>query len=278
MDGTELKKFESPKLKNIYRYPVSEIFPAVQGEGQLIGRPTTFIRLGGCDYRCRWPVAIDTPIVTYDGRHVAAGTIRVGDELIGMAARKLSKDPVLTVRGQPIPVRVTGVEHASRPCFEVSFENHNSVVVGDEHYFFRVGNPNSGRARSIKNLKPGDRLKAFQKWRMRPGDGYHEIVDKHLQYRRNDFARVTDIKPIGEKMVAAIQTDGGSFYDANGLLHKNCDSMFSVLQKYKDQWAKLTPGDIVSALRFLETNAGVLWPKLITLSGGNPALHRIMRK
>ena len=34
---------------------VSEIFgPTLQGEGPLIGRPTMFVRTGGCDYRCRW--------------------------------------------------------------------------------------------------------------------------------------------------------------------------------------------------------------------------------
>lgn len=34
---------------------VSEIFgPVLQGEGALIGRPTLFVRTGGCDYRCAW--------------------------------------------------------------------------------------------------------------------------------------------------------------------------------------------------------------------------------
>lgn len=34
---------------------VSEIFgPTVQGEGPLIGKPTVFVRTGGCDYRCSW--------------------------------------------------------------------------------------------------------------------------------------------------------------------------------------------------------------------------------
>lgn len=34
---------------------ISEIFgPTIQGEGALIGRPTIFVRTGGCDYRCSW--------------------------------------------------------------------------------------------------------------------------------------------------------------------------------------------------------------------------------
>ena len=34
---------------------ISEIFgPTIQGEGTLIGRPTVFVRTGGCDYRCSW--------------------------------------------------------------------------------------------------------------------------------------------------------------------------------------------------------------------------------
>lgn len=34
---------------------ISEIFgPTIQGEGQLIGKPTVFVRVGGCDFRCVW--------------------------------------------------------------------------------------------------------------------------------------------------------------------------------------------------------------------------------
>src|SRR5207302_11308894 len=34
---------------------VSECFgPTLQGEGALIGKPTIFVRTGGCDYRCDW--------------------------------------------------------------------------------------------------------------------------------------------------------------------------------------------------------------------------------
>lgn len=34
---------------------ISEIFgPTIQGEGALIGRPTVFVRTGGCDFICQW--------------------------------------------------------------------------------------------------------------------------------------------------------------------------------------------------------------------------------
>ena len=40
-------------LKDSKRIPLVDIFgPTIQGEGQLIGRPTWFVRLGGCDYKC----------------------------------------------------------------------------------------------------------------------------------------------------------------------------------------------------------------------------------
>jgi 7-carboxy-7-deazaguanine synthase len=36
-------------------FPVVEVFgPTIQGEGELAGMPTAFVRFGGCDYRCSW--------------------------------------------------------------------------------------------------------------------------------------------------------------------------------------------------------------------------------
>lgn len=38
--------------------PVLEVFASIQGEGQFVGEPQTFLRLRGCPLRCRW---CDTP-------------------------------------------------------------------------------------------------------------------------------------------------------------------------------------------------------------------------
>lgn len=50
------------------RIRISEIFgPTIQGEGPLIGRPTVFVRTGGCDYRCAWCDTLYAVLPEYHG-------------------------------------------------------------------------------------------------------------------------------------------------------------------------------------------------------------------
>lgn len=56
---------EQPELPEV-SFRVQEIFgPTIQGEGALVGKPTLFIRLGGCDYRCAWCDTIYAVDISY---------------------------------------------------------------------------------------------------------------------------------------------------------------------------------------------------------------------
>lgn len=46
---------------------VNEIFHSIQGESSFAGRPCTFVRLTGCDQRCRW---CDTEHAFHQGRDI----------------------------------------------------------------------------------------------------------------------------------------------------------------------------------------------------------------
>lgn len=63
---------------------ISEIFgPTIQGEGSLVGRPTVFVRTGGCDYMCSWCLHSNTKITLSSGLSKKIKDIDIGDTLIG---------------------------------------------------------------------------------------------------------------------------------------------------------------------------------------------------
>lgn len=90
---------ESP-LRDTPTLRLSEIFgPTVQGEGALTGRPTVFVRTGGCGYRCHW---CDTPFAVlpeYRDQWQAWGSEAVLDEVDRLA-------------GAPILVTLSGGDPA----------------------------------------------------------------------------------------------------------------------------------------------------------------------
>jgi 7-carboxy-7-deazaguanine synthase len=76
--------------------PVSEIFPAVQGEGPLLGKPTVFVRTGGCDYRCAW----------CDSLHAVLPEHK--DEWTPMTPAEIMGDVLALTHGQPIIITLSG--------------------------------------------------------------------------------------------------------------------------------------------------------------------------
>ncbi len=54
------------------RVRINEIFHSIQGESTWAGRPCVFVRLTGCNLRCRW---CDTEYAFYEGRHAEIGGV-----------------------------------------------------------------------------------------------------------------------------------------------------------------------------------------------------------
>ncbi len=83
---------------------IAEVFgPVIQGEGAQAGRPTLFIRTGGCDYRCTW---CDTMFAVDPGNSSAWERLtaedimgRVADLTNAMPAGVDNQMPLITLSG-----------------------------------------------------------------------------------------------------------------------------------------------------------------------------------
>lgn len=75
--------------------PVSETFWSIQGEGKLAGVPSLFIRLCGCNLRCRW---CDTPYASWEPE----GELRGIDSLIELARSRPETAHVVLTGGEPM--------------------------------------------------------------------------------------------------------------------------------------------------------------------------------
>jgi 7-carboxy-7-deazaguanine synthase len=73
---------------------ISEIFTSVQGEGSLIGVPSVFVRLSGCNLRCRW---CDTPYASWNPE----GPIQTIDQIVEEVTSS-GVDHVVLTGGEPM--------------------------------------------------------------------------------------------------------------------------------------------------------------------------------
>lgn len=100
---------------------ISETFYSIQGEGELTGVPSVFIRTSGCNLRCTW---CDTPYASWRPE----GTERTPEELVREASAHPGRHAVLT-GGEPmiapeLPVLAAGLRAAG---FHITIETAGTV-------------------------------------------------------------------------------------------------------------------------------------------------------
>ena len=76
---------------------ISEIFYSIQGEGELTGVPSVFIRTSGCNLRCRW---CDTPYASWNPRGEDMSVDRILEEV-----KKYPAGHVVLTGGEPMVAR-----------------------------------------------------------------------------------------------------------------------------------------------------------------------------
>lgn len=79
---------------------ITEIFRSIQGESTYAGRPCIFVRLTGCNLRCRW---CDTAYAFYDGSQMSVedvlGKVRELSRVSGTADGRLPEIPLVEITG-----------------------------------------------------------------------------------------------------------------------------------------------------------------------------------
>ena len=106
---------------------ISEIFHSIQGEGLLTGVPSVFIRISGCNLRCRW---CDTPYTSWSPEGIECSVDAIMADIEGFPSRHavitggeplLMKDlPELTERlhatGYHVTIETAGTVYADLHC------------------------------------------------------------------------------------------------------------------------------------------------------------------
>jgi len=163
---------------------VTEIFHSIQGESSHIGRPCVFVRLTGCNLRCRW----------CDSEYTFTGGARMELDAVVERVKGYGCNLVEVTGGEPL-AQSESFELIRRLCddgFEVLIETSGSIDVA----------PVDPRAKIILDIKcPGSGEAAKNRWEnldiLRPHDEIKFVIADRSDY---DWARrVVEERGLGRR-------------------------------------------------------------------------------
>lgn len=102
---------------------INEIFYSIQGEGLSIGEPTIFIRLQGCNLRCKW---CDTKYAYYEGKEMEI------NEILNEIKKYKVKNICLT-GGEPLMQKETKnlLKKLLKPNYKIVLETNGSLSISE---------------------------------------------------------------------------------------------------------------------------------------------------
>lgn len=139
---------------------VTEIFHSIQGESTHAGRPCAFVRLAGCNLRCRW----------CDSEYTFTGGERMSIDDVVEQVKSYGCDLVEVTGGEPL-AQAESLELMKRLCdegFEVLLETSGSIDIAPVDprvaIILDVKCPGSGEAQknrweNLEHLKANDEIK-----------------------------------------------------------------------------------------------------------------------
>jgi len=101
------------------RYKVVEIFDSIQGEGIQIGTPMTFVRLAGCNLRCKW---CDTKYAWEGGEELSATDIAV----------RANQNYVCITGGEPLLQDLTELVETLKWSKWITVETNGTIFPSDD--------------------------------------------------------------------------------------------------------------------------------------------------
>ncbi|MEO8028205.1 MAG: 7-carboxy-7-deazaguanine synthase QueE [Bryobacteraceae bacterium] len=101
---------------------ISEIFYSLQGEGMLVGTPSLFIRLSGCNLRCTW---CDTPYASWKPEGEDWPIVAI----LGQARKSWPNHHIVITGGEPMifPGLVALTERLKDDDFHITIETAGTV-------------------------------------------------------------------------------------------------------------------------------------------------------
>jgi 7-carboxy-7-deazaguanine synthase len=152
---------------------VTEIFHSIQGESSHAGRPCVFVRLTGCNLRCRW---CDSEYTFTGGEKMSAGDVMARVRSYGCKLVEITG-------GEPL-AQAEAFELVAELCdqdYEVLIETSGSIDIA----------PVDRRAKIILDVKcPGSGEAAKNRWEnleaLRPHDEVKFVIADRADY---DFAK-----------------------------------------------------------------------------------------